>query len=532
VVAGSLASPVADSTPSAAAAAAAFAEGQRAYAAGDWNYALDAFRRAQRLDPDGRTDIALSLTDTQTRIAQSKQAAWSQAYAASPVATAVAAAAVTPVDTVVAGAVATPVDEPTTIPIVLAPATTAPPRGTTVAAAPAPVQPETSPAGAPAMVELAAPPATTPTAVAADPSPAPVDLAASLALPASIPTPALVPTPASVPTLTATTPEATAGAVSPTVLPAVTVNETAVPDLAAEVLPSATPSPTVAPTATLQPTATATATTAAEPTAVPVPPVEATAPPEPTEAPEPTPPIEPTDGTGVAIAATTTETVNVREAPNLVADVLGVVGQGDTVTVIGDPQDGFYPVAFEDIGGWVAAGYLIVDGAEEAPEAAPALLDYADPTYGFVVGYPDQWRELDDDEIRALLGGGGDAAVEETLANIAFVATSDDGDAVFVITEIADAGTLDEVTASLAGGGADGTDGPSTDEVELDGLPAVELESAPVDADDAGDRFVRQVVTTIEGDAIILTFIAAPGTAADYDETFRQIAASWRWGDR
>jgi uncharacterized protein YraI len=53
-----------------------------------------------------------------------------------------------------------------------------------------------------------------------------------------------------------------------------------------------------------------------------------------------------------------TDALNVRADASKDAWILGTVGQGAEFTVVGEPYDGFYPVAYGDQVGWVAGKYL------------------------------------------------------------------------------------------------------------------------------------------------------------------------------
>src|SRR5688500_4906064 len=51
-------------------------------------------------------------------------------------------------------------------------------------------------------------------------------------------------------------------------------------------------------------------------------------------------------------AATTTDDLNLRDGPGLGFAVLLVMPVGASVTVTGDPEAGFYPVAYGGTAGW------------------------------------------------------------------------------------------------------------------------------------------------------------------------------------
>ena len=59
--------------------------------------------------------------------------------------------------------------------------------------------------------------------------------------------------------------------------------------------------------------------------------------------------------------ATTTDEVNLRQAPNLDADVLTVLPGGRRVTVTGAPSGDFFPTTHGELTGWVSGDYLLFD---------------------------------------------------------------------------------------------------------------------------------------------------------------------------
>jgi uncharacterized protein YraI len=63
-----------------------------------------------------------------------------------------------------------------------------------------------------------------------------------------------------------------------------------------------------------------------------------------------------------ATVATTTDYLNLRSGPGLENPVLRVIPVGATVSVAGDPENGFYPVAYGGTNGWASGDYLTFGG--------------------------------------------------------------------------------------------------------------------------------------------------------------------------
>ncbi len=57
-------------------------------------------------------------------------------------------------------------------------------------------------------------------------------------------------------------------------------------------------------------------------------------------------------------SARTTDALNLRAAPGTDAAVLAVIPADTSVSVTGDPRNGFYPVRFAGMTGWVSGVYL------------------------------------------------------------------------------------------------------------------------------------------------------------------------------
>lgn len=77
--------------------------------------------------------------------------------------------------------------------------------------------------------------------------------------------------------------------------------------------------------------------------------------------------IGPAPQRALAAAATTTADLNLRSAASLNASILAVMPAGATVEVIGDADDGFYPVSFGGTRGYAWAEFLSIGGGNAAP---------------------------------------------------------------------------------------------------------------------------------------------------------------------
>jgi hypothetical protein len=165
------------------------------------------------------------------------------------------------------------------------------------------------------------------------------------------------------------------------------------------------------------------------------------------------------------------------------------------------------------------------------------IVTFSDPTLGLSIAYPVDWARLTDEQIQAQLGDVDDDIAEATLAGTVLMAVSPDGRAFLVVTRTelsgSDLRTLDDVVRAVREADAavlaavDITEEPT----ELGGIEAVRLaytEIDPVTGLPAG-RAIRRTVAVVGTDAVILTFVVAAAEVADYEGTFRQIEASWRW---
>lgn len=83
--------------------------------------------------------------------------------------------------------------------------------------------------------------------------------------------------------------------------------------------------------------------------------------------------LVPDGGEAGTVIATATDDINLRDAPDWAATVLGVVPGGSIVLPTGRPQNGFIPAQVDGLSGWLPAAYLAYGDAERQPvfTAAP-----------------------------------------------------------------------------------------------------------------------------------------------------------------
>ena len=65
--------------------------------------------------------------------------------------------------------------------------------------------------------------------------------------------------------------------------------------------------------------------------------------------------------------------LNCRTEPNTTSAIIAGLQPGETVTVLGDEEDGWIPVTCDGEDGWVSAPFLMVDG-EATPEPSSATV--------------------------------------------------------------------------------------------------------------------------------------------------------------
>ncbi len=74
-------------------------------------------------------------------------------------------------------------------------------------------------------------------------------------------------------------------------------------------------------------------------------------------------------------AVVSTDALNVRSGPGAGSEILDSLGEGAPVQVIGDPEDGFVPVAHRGGRAWLAERYLTYDGSTRAVSVNPLPLE-------------------------------------------------------------------------------------------------------------------------------------------------------------
>jgi uncharacterized protein YraI len=72
--------------------------------------------------------------------------------------------------------------------------------------------------------------------------------------------------------------------------------------------------------------------------------------------------------------AVTTSDLNMRDEPNGAADVIVVIPNNTEVEILGEPQNGFHPVRYQDQEGWVSSAFLEIGGQVE-PADDPATIE-------------------------------------------------------------------------------------------------------------------------------------------------------------
>jgi hypothetical protein len=165
------------------------------------------------------------------------------------------------------------------------------------------------------------------------------------------------------------------------------------------------------------------------------------------------------------------------------------------------------------------------------------LAEFVDSAGELAIGFPSDWRQLTEDEILDQLGIADDGGGEAALANIVAVVVSPDRRALVSITRVprlAEGRSLDEVVAAVQSANAASVPGATDVEaepIELDGVDAVRLTFAAADpaTGEAEARSIRQVVSTFDGDVIVLTFVVPTDAAVDFEDDFRRIEESVRW---
>ncbi len=88
-------------------------------------------------------------------------------------------------------------------------------------------------------------------------------------------------------------------------------------------------------------------------------------------------PIEPPAVIGTAV---TTTDLNLRDAPGTDSQVILQMPNGSEVGILGEQQNGFYPVRYNDQDGWASADFLDFDGDTTEPTETPEPEATATPT--------------------------------------------------------------------------------------------------------------------------------------------------------
>lgn len=69
----------------------------------------------------------------------------------------------------------------------------------------------------------------------------------------------------------------------------------------------------------------------------------------------------------LAASTQTIDDLNLRAEPALNAEIIDVMPTGVSVEVIGDPENGFYPVSYEGVAGYAYGDYLTIGGTGDGP---------------------------------------------------------------------------------------------------------------------------------------------------------------------
>jgi hypothetical protein len=165
------------------------------------------------------------------------------------------------------------------------------------------------------------------------------------------------------------------------------------------------------------------------------------------------------------------------------------------------------------------------------------LTEYVDPEANLAVGYPADWRRLTEEEIRAQLGDADERAVQAALTSTRFVVVSPEGRAAISFARhprSAEEESLDDVVQAVLEANAasiSGIEEITTEPVVLDGVNAVRISFTTDDPaiGTAGKRLIRQLVAVSDDSTVVLTFILQADSAAEFEDTIRQVEASWRW---
>ncbi len=174
-----------------------------------------------------------------------------------------------------------------------------------------------------------------------------------------------------------------------------------------------------------------------------------------------------------------------------------------------------------------------------ATSSTAPFTEYVDDESGYTIAYPNDWARLTSDQIQAQLEVPGAGTLEEALTNMTLVVVSPDGEALFAIAEVPlpeeTQVAVDIVAQQLQARAASEVSGfanPTERRIELDGADAVELRYIAVDVDVStgtlNTRAIQHVVTLVDTQAIVLTFITNVEDADGVQPVFEEIKASWQ----
>lgn len=84
-------------------------------------------------------------------------------------------------------------------------------------------------------------------------------------------------------------------------------------------------------------------------------------------------PTPPTSGIGDTVVGTmrTTDSLNMRSGPSTSNTIITTVGAGNTVEIMGDPQNGFYPARYGGNKGWMFGEWLTIGTTPTPPPSQP-----------------------------------------------------------------------------------------------------------------------------------------------------------------
>jgi uncharacterized protein YraI len=123
-----------------------------------------------------------------------------------------------------------------------------------------------------------------------------------------------------------------------------------------------------------------------------------------------------------AAPATTNSEVNLRTGPGEWYEILAVVPAGAPVSVDGDAVDGFSPITYNGVSGWVSVSFLVADGSGAVAPAVTSAYQ-TDPTISTsgdaTVVYDDGTGAVTQQANRGNRNGGNNPAAGTTDAPVA-----------------------------------------------------------------------------------------------------------------